>query len=189
MVLDPIPQSLPVHFFGSRPQPPTSRFKGLFGVVEGHTCFAYVCMHIHICECVFHTLYVCICLPHLRHSVSRVFVASLRFTHVSIYVYIYLYIYFVICVYTSFELTAFGFKGLCGIVEIYTCIHICVYIFVCIFCYVCICLSNLRHSVSRAFLVPLMVCTCERCVDVRCSSCCCSRLWSLNLGVQRAIER
>jgi len=26
MVLDPIPQSLPVHFFGSRPQPPTSPF-------------------------------------------------------------------------------------------------------------------------------------------------------------------
>ena len=25
MVLDPIPQPLPVHFFGSRPQPPTSR--------------------------------------------------------------------------------------------------------------------------------------------------------------------
>jgi len=25
MVLDPIPQILPVHFFGSRPQPPTSR--------------------------------------------------------------------------------------------------------------------------------------------------------------------
>jgi len=24
MVIDPIPQSLPVHFFGSRPQPPTS---------------------------------------------------------------------------------------------------------------------------------------------------------------------
>jgi len=26
MVLDPIPQSLPVHFFGSRPQPPTSHW-------------------------------------------------------------------------------------------------------------------------------------------------------------------
>jgi len=26
MVLDPIPQSLPVHFFGSRPQPPTSLY-------------------------------------------------------------------------------------------------------------------------------------------------------------------
>ena len=25
MVLDPIPQSLPIHFFGSQPQPPTSR--------------------------------------------------------------------------------------------------------------------------------------------------------------------
>ena len=31
MVLDPIPQSLPVHFFGSRPQPPTSR-------LEDHRC-------------------------------------------------------------------------------------------------------------------------------------------------------
>jgi len=27
MVLDPIPQSLPLHFFGSRPQPPTSRWR------------------------------------------------------------------------------------------------------------------------------------------------------------------
>jgi len=27
MVLDPIPQSLPVHFFGSRPQPPTSHLE------------------------------------------------------------------------------------------------------------------------------------------------------------------
>jgi len=26
MALDPIPQSLPVHFFGSRPQPPTSPY-------------------------------------------------------------------------------------------------------------------------------------------------------------------
>ena len=26
MILDPIPQPLPVHFFGSRPQPPTSRY-------------------------------------------------------------------------------------------------------------------------------------------------------------------
>ena len=26
MVLDPIPQSLPIHFFGSRPQPPTSPY-------------------------------------------------------------------------------------------------------------------------------------------------------------------
>ena len=31
MVLDPIPQSLPVHFFESRPQPPTSRCGGFRG--------------------------------------------------------------------------------------------------------------------------------------------------------------
>ena len=30
MVLDPIPQPLPVHFFGSRPQPPTSRPEVIF---------------------------------------------------------------------------------------------------------------------------------------------------------------
>ena len=35
MVLDPIPQPLPVHFFGSRPQPPTSlRWRNLAPVGE-----------------------------------------------------------------------------------------------------------------------------------------------------------
>ena len=35
MVLDPIPQSLPVHFFGSRPQPPTSRAAPSSPEIEG----------------------------------------------------------------------------------------------------------------------------------------------------------
>jgi len=35
MVLNPIPQSLPVHFFGSRPQPPTSRW------IDMYATFAY----------------------------------------------------------------------------------------------------------------------------------------------------
>ena len=35
MVLDPIPQPLPVHFFGSRPQPPTSPLAFL---VSPHIC-------------------------------------------------------------------------------------------------------------------------------------------------------
>jgi len=38
MVLDPIPQSLPVHFFGSRPQPPTSRY-------------ACACCHARVWSC------------------------------------------------------------------------------------------------------------------------------------------
>jgi len=38
VVLDPIPQSLPVHFFGSRPQPPTSP----------PYIYIYMCVCIHI---------------------------------------------------------------------------------------------------------------------------------------------
>jgi len=48
MVLDPIPQSLPVHFFGSRPQPPTSRF-GTYC----HICYQYIydicCIYYLLC--------------------------------------------------------------------------------------------------------------------------------------------
>jgi len=41
MVLDPIPQSLPVHFFGSRPQPPTSRYTShrLVSPLDLEICF------------------------------------------------------------------------------------------------------------------------------------------------------
>ena len=40
MVLDPIPQSLPVHFFGSRPQPPTSPCNEF---VHPKNCFTNYC--------------------------------------------------------------------------------------------------------------------------------------------------
>ena len=36
MVLDPIPQSLPVHFFGSRPQPPTSPVYGGYAACQDY---------------------------------------------------------------------------------------------------------------------------------------------------------
>ena len=38
MVLDPIPQSLPVHFFGSRPQPPTSHCNKAIYRLESLRC-------------------------------------------------------------------------------------------------------------------------------------------------------
>ena len=67
MVLDPIPQSLPVHFFGSRPQPPTSRLQSSRQVyvsvcvrVCTHVCACvcvYVCMSVRTCVC----MYVCLC--------------------------------------------------------------------------------------------------------------------------------
>ena len=50
MVLDPIPQSLPVHFFGSRPQPPTSR--------DMHTYFILICVLVYIYIYIY-TLNIC----------------------------------------------------------------------------------------------------------------------------------
>ena len=64
MVLDPIPQSLPVHFFGSRPQPPTSRWQRqwysrllLMRVSES----VRLSMHMCVCICVYLCFCVCIC--------------------------------------------------------------------------------------------------------------------------------
>jgi len=47
MVLDPIPQSLPVHFCGSRPQPPTS---------PPDVCLACGCFHA--CRCTMFLYYM-----------------------------------------------------------------------------------------------------------------------------------
>jgi len=47
MVLDPIPQSLPVHFFGSRPQPPTSR-AGWFSVSESMSGSIAISMNVSV---------------------------------------------------------------------------------------------------------------------------------------------
>ena len=49
MVLDPIPQSLPVHFCGSRPQPPTSHID--YSHKSTTRIHLYICIHythIHI---------------------------------------------------------------------------------------------------------------------------------------------
>jgi len=54
MVLDPIPQSLPVHIFGSRPQPPTSRDElhsyvcfSQSHIWMRHTCVCHTCEHLY----------------------------------------------------------------------------------------------------------------------------------------------
>jgi len=90
MVLDPIPQSLPVHFFGSRPQPPTSRqiysialltascHAHVFDDTHGrchwccvchkfvhtykHTHFWNMRVHVHVCHCLYLYLYLRPCL-------------------------------------------------------------------------------------------------------------------------------
>ena len=64
MVLDPIPQSLPVHFFGSRPQPPTSRAKmRRLPDISGLSCKS-VCVWgggMCVCVCVCVRVGVCVC--------------------------------------------------------------------------------------------------------------------------------
>ena len=60
MVLDPIPQSLPVHFFGSRPQPPTSRGEMTLEISSTYwqdveNVFVFVCVYV----CVYVRVYVC----------------------------------------------------------------------------------------------------------------------------------
>jgi len=52
MVLDPIPQSLPVHFFGSRPQPPTA---------TGGPSISPVCVFVYMCVCACVCVGVCLC--------------------------------------------------------------------------------------------------------------------------------
>ena len=81
MVLDPIPQPLPVHFFGSRPQPPPlvkdhSTLKGSWYIEDlpgGVYICIYICTYIYIC------IYV--------------------YIYIFIYTYIYIYTYIHICIY------------------------------------------------------------------------------------------
>ena len=54
MVLDPIPLSLPVHFFGCRPQPPTSHAMYIRCMNLYMNLCMYVCIHVYIFN-----MYVC----------------------------------------------------------------------------------------------------------------------------------
>ena len=59
MVLDPIPQILPVHFFGSRPQPPTSpACLNLFVQVYMHV---FVCVQVYVYACESRYVDLCTC--------------------------------------------------------------------------------------------------------------------------------
>ena len=93
MVLDPIPQSLSVHLFGSRPQPPTSR-------CQSKDAFKGTYAHTHV-QTSRHTI------VHWRASThtykqtenARVFVCVSLCLGVYVYVCVYLcgYVYVCIC--------------------------------------------------------------------------------------------
>jgi len=78
MVLDPIPQSLPVHFFGSRPQPPTSLYayrphskpKKLMArgwMVRSWSVCVCVCVWESVRACVFMS-FTCV-MPSMIHNI------------------------------------------------------------------------------------------------------------------------
>jgi len=84
MVFDPIPQSLPVHFFGSRPQPPTSRNAILAYYVLSikficRYIYMYVCMYMDLCIyiCLYIYMYACIiCIRIHMHTFAYIHVCT-----------------------------------------------------------------------------------------------------------------
>ena len=120
MVLDPIPQSLPVHFFGSRPQPPTSPYELNRGAPESLWTSTYTALPPHMWADVYwatHT-HMCAdiwegsephehdgCVPELpQHVLARRPLSPVTITDSVSFVYIHTRVY------------------------IFTCIHICIHV-------------------------------------------------------------
>ena len=90
MVLDPIPQPLPVHFFGSRPQPPTSHRIHHAVVFRVPQCLLYTLHTLHTWrQCVLHTRYLktkCIAYATLhtsRHSRMHTWMSFAYTAHIN----------------------------------------------------------------------------------------------------------
>ena len=71
MVLDPIPKSLPVHFFGSRPQPPTSPLVVFivyhaFWAALKYTFSVRPEVHVHVHVCVYVSSVIRLFCAHLK---------------------------------------------------------------------------------------------------------------------------
>ena len=132
MVLDPIPQSLPVHFLGSRPQPPTSpicwvdgkKIASKYLQMYFHTCTrAFKCDHIcmHACLHVHAYLQCLLVRISIQLQLNRInkFCGSTCLC-VCTYMYMYMYVYTYTCIYIHMYIC------ICIYIHIY--IHIYVYI-------------------------------------------------------------
>ena len=125
MVLDPIPQSLPVHFFGSRPQPPTSLYICLEGSPSAGRhwlsrvmcvyMYTYIYIHmythiyIHPCILIYTHTYILSCLEgspqvqadlHESHVYIYIYIQVYKhiYTYKYIYIYMYIYVYLHMCI-------------------------------------------------------------------------------------------
>ena len=112
MVLSPIPQPLPVHFFGSRPQPPTSpthlpcrALHCIFLYLHPMHIHRYLYIYIYICltyTCIYMcTLYICIThtlatfvpATHLSLRTLHLIFLYLHPIHIHMYLYIHIHMY------------------------------------------------------------------------------------------------
>ena len=150
MVLDPIPQSLPVHFFGSRPQPPTSPTSprhgrhrkisqswslsqdvsvmfdlSLSGKIS-QSCrvcvgvYLYIHVNIHMDKCIYIYLSLLMRLLVCVHLYMRIYIC----------IYIHLYTYMWTCIY----MVLFMLINKTYLVDIWVTypqnMHICIYIYI-----------------------------------------------------------
>jgi len=101
MVLDPIPQSLPLHFFGSRPQPPTSPCNTpvfmhayMYEYHTQHACIHHAHMHVWIGE--FHVIHLLLILGAAPHCNTHMYTSGtkkksiLRLHCICLYMYMWL---------------------------------------------------------------------------------------------------
>ena len=152
MVLDPIPQSLPVHFCGSRPQPPTSLCVWWLGVSKSDLWnslnFEFLfkgALFIHdsgaLCACIYiHTwTYFVIFLQGALFLHDR---GNLRVPtcvlHLYVYVYIHVYIHIYMYIHTHMYTYIYMYLNIYKRVwYIYTYIYTCIYIYLNIYKRVC----------------------------------------------------
>jgi len=148
MVLDPIPQSLPVHFFGSRPQPPTSLLPSISQTVSSCKRFIHLSFFLvykntwtPILPYIYYNhralakgmcTYVFFWENTLEKTLPRLLISASRckiYIHLHIYVHVYMYIH----IYVHISCYIYGGKYM----DIWRYNHGFTYVYVHI--YICIC--------------------------------------------------
>ena len=144
MVPDPIPQSLPVHFFGSRPQPPTSRLlckNSCFSKEDSVIALHYTHTHTHI---------------HTQDELESIQQEAIRLKHLLKVFITFLIFVGLLCVYSGglFKYIMCKKESLIGILLLFhffwnccghnrfiracRCVYMCICIYIYIYVYVCI---------------------------------------------------
>ena len=154
MVLDPIPPSLPVHFFGSRPQPPTSH-----PTYVAVTCYVSCCHVWLMCECISlwictsricGCISVCISLLHLMHVAVTCYVSCCNVICVCARVSVW------ICTSSIMSVSLYVFRSCISCTLLSRVMYVAVKSWVCVW----VCLYEYTHPVTSCVHVSLYTCRC-----------------------------